>query len=181
VMQRPQFMSENSMTPTERGTAFHDTLQHIDFAKAKDDLEGEIARLVNFGYITFQQSKVLNIRMLKNLLSSQIINEVVNSQKVYREFRFNTKIRAKDALEDTPQNLSDVEIILQGSVDLAYLIDGKLNIVDYKTDRVKEVSELKELYSRQLSLYKQAMEECTPYKVDKCIIYSIRLGEFVVI
>ena len=179
VMQRPQFMSENSMTPTERGNAFHSTLQHIDFAKAITDLEGEIARLVKSGYITSQQSNVLNKRMLQNLLSSQIISDVINSQKVYREFRFNTKIKAKDALENTPENLSDVEIILQGSVDLAYLIDGKLNIVDYKTDRVKDVSELKELYSRQLSLYKQAMEECTKYKVDKCIIYSIRLGEFV--
>lgn len=181
VMSRPQFMSENSMTPTERGNAFHNTLQHIDFAKAKDDLEGEIARLLNSGYITSQQSNVLNKRMLQNLLSSQIINEVVNSKEVYREFRFNTKIKAKDALENTPENLSDVEIILQGSVDLAYLSDGKLNIVDYKTDRVKDVSELKELYSRQLSLYKQAMEECTNYKVEKCIIYSIRLGEFITV
>lgn len=181
VMQRPQFMSENSMTPTERGNAFHNTLQHIDFEKAKTDLEGEIARLVKSGYITSQQSNVLNKRMLQNLLSSQIISDVINSKEVYREFRFNTKIKAKDALENTPESLSDVEIILQGSVDLAYLSDGKLNIVDYKTDRVKDVSELKELYSRQLSLYKQAMEECTPYKVDKCIIYSIRLGEFITV
>ena len=179
ILSRPDFMSEKSMTATERGTAVHNTLQHIDFKAATVNLEKELERLVKMGYISENQYKVIDSVMLKKLLASDIINDVINSKKVYREFKFNTKIKASRALENIPETIGDKDIILQGSVDLAYLKDGKIYIVDYKTDRVNSVKELKDLYSDQLLLYREAMEQCTPYKVSKCIIYSIRLGEFI--
>ncbi len=179
ILSRPDFVSEKSMSPTERGTAVHNTLQYIDFSLAREDLEKEIDRIVKKGFITKKQSEVLNIKMLKELINSDIICDVISSPKVYREFRFNTKIKAGEAVENIEKVFSDTPIILQGSVDLAYVKDGKINIVDYKTDRVKEAEELKELYSKQLVLYKQALEQCTPYKVNKCIIYSIPLGKFI--
>lgn len=178
VLSRPDFMSEKSMSPTERGTAVHNTLQYIDFKKAKENLEEEIESLVKSGYISEKQSKVLDHKKLQNLLNSEIIADVISSEKVYREFRFNTKIKATEAFE-VEEKFRDIDIILQGSVDLAYLKNGRLNVVDYKTDRVKSSQELVELYSKQLRLYKDAMEQCTPYKVENCIIYSIHLGEFV--
>lgn len=179
ILSRPDFMSEKSMSPTERGTAVHNTLQYINFSSARENFEKEIDKLTIKGYISYRQSKVLDSKMLKNLLSSEIITDVINSEKVYREFRFNTKIKASDTLLEIEEDFSDVPVILQGSVDLAYLKNGKLVIVDYKTDRVKDAEVLKELYHKQLELYKFAMEECTPYKVGKCIIYSIHLGEFI--
>ncbi len=179
ILSRPEFMSEKSMTPTERGTAVHNALQHIDFAAAKTDIDKEIERLTNSGYITAAQSNVIDKSKLIQLINSPIITDVINSDVVYREFRFNTVISAGDALEVIPDSVKDKEIILQGSVDLAYLKDGMINVVDYKTDRVNSMGELKDLYTQQLLLYKGAMEQCTPYKVNKCIIYSIRLGEFV--
>ncbi|CDF13747.1 recombination helicase AddA Firmicutes type [Eubacterium sp. CAG:581] len=179
VLARPDFMSEKSMTPTERGTAVHSALQYIDFKNARNDFDGEIERLVSKGFITKRQGEVLDRNKLLNLVNSPLTDRIVNSEKVYREFKFYTKILAKDALENVPENFSEQKIILQGAVDLALVEDDSLVIVDYKTDRIKDVSELKELYSQQLLLYKNAMEQCTPYKVSKCIIYSITLGEFV--
>lgn len=179
VLARPDFMSEKSMTPTERGTAVHSALQYIDFKNARNDFDGEIERLISKGFITKRQGEVLDRNKLLNLVNSPLTDRIVNSEKVYREFKFYTKILAKDALENVPDNFSEQKIILQGAVDLAFVEDNSLVIVDYKTDRIKDVSELKELYSQQLLLYKNAMEQCTPYKVSKCIIYSITLGDFV--
>ena len=70
-----------------------------------------------------------------------------------------------------PQNYNEVVLIA----------DKNNEVSDYTLYSlgIKDVSELKELYSQQLLLYKNAMEQCTPYKVSKCIIYSITLGEFV--
>ena len=65
-------------------------------------------------------------------------------------------------------------MILQGAVDLAFVEDGELVIVDYKTDRVKAPEELAERYASQLLLYKDAMEECLSLPVKECLIYSIR-------
>ena len=153
--------------------------KNIDFKNARNDFDGEIERLVTKGFITKRQGEVLDRNKLLNLVNSPLTDRIVNSEKVYREFKFYTKILAKDALENVTENFSEQKIILQGAVDLAFVEDNSLVIVDYKTDRIKDVSELKELYSQQLLLYKNAMEQCTPYKVSKCIIYSITLGDFV--
>lgn len=179
VLARPDFMSEKSMTPTERGTAVHLALQYINLENARKDFDGEIERLINKGFITKRQGEVLDRKKLLNLVNSPLTDRIIKSDKVYREFKFYTKILAKDALENVPENFADQKIILQGSVDLAFVENESIVIVDYKTDRIKDVAELKELYTQQLLLYKDAMEQCTPYKVSKCIIYSITLGEYV--
>ena len=73
----------------------------------------------------------------------------------------------------------DEEVILQGAVDLAFVEDGELVIVDYKTDNVKDITELYDRYHSQLELYKNAMEQCTDYKVKECLIYSIKHSDYI--
>ena len=63
------------------------------------------------------------------------------------------------------------------TVDLAFEEKGKLVIVDYKTDRVKEPQFLAEEYRKQIALYKNAMEQTTGLEVSACLIYSIALGK----
>ena len=55
-------------------------------------------------------------------------------------------------------------------------------LVDYKTDRVKEVGELKKRYEKQLAYYQQALERTTgKKKVKEKIIYSLALDEELVL
>lgn len=66
---------------------------------------------------------------------------------------------------------------MQGAIDLYFEKDGKLYIVDYKTDRVKFVDELVERYTAQLAIYKKSLELITGKKVEACYLYSLRLKE----
>ena len=50
-------------------------------------------------------------------------------------------------------------------------------IVDYKTDRVKSMSELCNRYALQLKLYKRAADQLFDLPVKKCCIYSISLAQ----
>ena len=50
-------------------------------------------------------------------------------------------------------------------------------IVDYKTDKVHSMSELKSRYARQLQLYKKAADQLFDIPVKKCCIYSIHLAD----
>jgi ATP-dependent helicase/nuclease subunit A len=179
VLARPDFMSEKSMTATQRGTAVHNVLQHIDFKKAKENLDNELNRLTDMGFITSAERSVVDKATMIKFLNSEIVEDVLASPKVYREFRFNTIINAGSFMEDIPDNIKEKEVIMQGAVDLAYVKDNSLVIVDYKTDRVKNLQDLRELYTSQVTLYKSAMEQCTPYKVSKCLIYSVRLGDYI--
>ena len=101
----------------------------------------------------------------------------MRAETVYKEYRFNVNIPAKLVDPAIDEAFREEKVILQGAVDLAFVENGELVIVDYKTDRVKGSDLLKERYASQLLLYKDAMEECLGLPVKECLIYSIRLSE----
>ncbi|MEE0060526.1 MAG: PD-(D/E)XK nuclease family protein, partial [Acutalibacteraceae bacterium] len=73
----------------------------------------------------------------------------------------------------------DEEHMLRGSVDAAFEEDGELVIIDYKTDRAKNMAELKEKYSTQLQLYKLGLSATLNLPVKQCVIYSFYLNDFI--
>ena len=96
---------------------------------------------------------------------------------MYKEYRFTIRIPASRVSEGITADLRDETVILQGAVDLAFVEDGRLVIVDYKTDRVKYPEELREMYATQLMLYKDALTQCLRLPVKECTIYSVRHGK----
>lgn len=179
ILDTPAFMSDNILTAAEKGTALHAFMQFCDFEKARVDIDGEITRLTENGYISKQQAQSIDIEKASKFVNSELITRVLNSDVVYKEFRFTTKVNASVIDPALDVSLCDEKIILQGAVDLAFVENGKLVIVDYKTDRVKDVQQLYDMYRHQLLIYKDAMEQCTEYKVKECLIYSISLSQCV--
>ena len=79
---------------------------------------------------------------------------------------------------------NDENILVQGIIDLYYIDkDGRLVLVDYKTDYVEagKENELVEKYKEQLYLYRDALEMALNRKVDRMWIYSLYLNESIVI
>lgn len=75
---------------------------------------------------------------------------------------------------------NDENILVQGIIDLYYIDkDGRLVLVDYKTDYVEpgKENELVEKYKEQLYLYRDALEMALNRKVDRMLIYSLYLNE----
>lgn len=177
IVAKPNFLSSSTSTALERGTAHHLFLQYCDFEKARLDIHSEINRLRESNRLTETQAEVIDAENLKNLLVSPLFDRVVNSDEVMREERFTVKIKASQAFEEC--DVSDAYVIMQGAVDLAFVEDNSLVVVDYKTDRVGEVSKLADLYQKQLELYKTAMEQSTGYKVKELIICSIYLNNYI--
>ena len=60
-----------------------------------------------------------------------------------------------------------------------FIEDGKIVLLDYKTDRVDSEDELTERYRLQLELYKRALEASTNKKVKEVYIYSFDLGSVI--
>ena len=75
----------------------------------------------------------------------------------------------------------DETILVQGIIDAWFPEGDEIVLVDYKTDRVKEVGELKKRYEKQLAYYQQALERTTGKKVKEKIIYSLALDEELVL
>ncbi len=173
---KPGFMSTETAAAVERGTAHHVFLQYCDFKAARVDISAEINRLAECGRLSEQQRKAIDREKLKTLLNSALFDRVLNSSKVYREERFAAKIPPSLVYDEYRDVDTDFKIIMQGAVDLAFEEDGKLVIVDYKTDHVREIGKLKTLYKKQLELYSEAMRQSLEIEVKERIICSIHLN-----
>lgn len=181
ILNTPAFMNDSKLTGASKGTALHAFLQFSDFVSAKTDIEAEITRLVNKGYLSQLQADSVDREKVSSFISSDLINRCVNSDTVFKEYRFTVEV--SPSVVDPLYKDCDAEdkVILQGAVDLAFVEDNELVIVDYKTDNVKDINLLYDMYHKQLEIYKDAMEQCTDYKVKECLIYSIKHSEYITV
>ena len=173
-LDRPAFLQGEKLTSAEKGTALHAFMQYADFAAAREDIKAQLQLLTDEGYLTQAQADSVDIEKARSFIDSELVTRCLNADKVYKEYRFNIRIPANRVDPEIEESLSEETVILQGAVDLAFVEDGELVIVDYKTDRVKAPEDLAERYASQLLLYKDAMEECLSLPVKECLIYSIR-------
>ena len=181
VLMKPSFLNKETAAAVDRGTAHHKFLQYCNFLNAKESLDSEIVRLKNLGLLTDEQTELIDKAKINNLLNSELVQRIINSPLVYREEQFSAKLNPSLVFDEYENVDTDAEIIVQGAVDVAFEENGKLVIVDYKTDRVKDISKLAILYKKQLELYRLAMEQSTEMTVSECIICSVHLGEYIII
>ena len=172
-LSRPAFLQNERLTSAEKGTALHAFMQFADFSLARADISAQLRALTDGGYLTSAQAESIDLERAESFINSPLVTRCLKSDKVYKEYRFNIKIPAVRVDPDIDERYKDEPVILQGAVDRAFGEDGELVIVDYKTDRVKHPSELAEMYSEQLMLYKDALTQCLGLPVKECLIYSI--------
>ncbi len=177
ILAKPAFMSDSPLTAAEKGTALHKFMQYCDFSKAREDIESEITRLSDTARLTAQEAESIDREKAAAFIDSSIVSDVLSSEAFYREYRFTVNIPAYMADETVPEEIKDYPVILQGSVDLAILNKDGIIIVDYKTDKVQDVTDLAKRYRKQLLLYKVAVEQITGKPVLGCLIYSVYLSK----
>ena len=69
----------------------------------------------------------------------------------------------------------DETMLIQGIADCAFLEDGALVVVDYKTDRLETDAQFVEKYAGQVGIYKMALSLCTDYRVKETLLYAFHL------
>jgi len=180
---RPDFTRRDSISAAQRGTAMHAFLQFADFKCAFIDLDQEIERLHQLGYLTKRDTRALEKEKLRHFFSSEFCARMLRAPALLREKKFTLRIPASEFCE--PEAQSDLyeiamtggeTVVVQGIIDCAFEEDGRLILLDYKTDRVETLDILRERYGGQLRLYRRAMRECFGMEVAETLIYSFWLN-----
>ena len=176
-MKKPKFLSDIPLTAAEKGTALHLFLEHCDYKIASENIDAEIERLKNSKILIPKQTEVIDKDKIRRFISSEIVSLALNSGKYYREYKFTVNIPASLVSDGLEGELAGTPVVLEGAVDLLIVDDSGIIVVDYKTDRVDDIDRLKDMYSKQLYLYKNAIEQIFKKPVKRCLIYSVYLSE----
>ncbi len=177
--ERPAFMSKKELTPAERGSATHKFMQFADFDAAKADLEKEAAVLCEKGYLGETEAKAVELSKLKAFFESELFGRVSAAEELYREYSFTCALRADEAYLSLTGEAACETVVVDGVADLAFVENGELVIVDYKTDRAVSAQELAERYKGQLAVYRRCLSKALEIKVKQTLIYSFSLGKTV--
>lgn len=167
-------------SPTERGNAYHRFMDLFDFSsysKGKNISE-ILMKLYENRLMDKEEIDFIDVEKIQKLLDSnlgKILMKAYEENKLHREEQFYMGLSAKELNVGNSEEL----VLVQGVVD-AYIEDGdNIIIIDYKTDKVKDLKLLEERYYKQLDYYAIAISNSKAKKDIKLtkLIWSFELGE----
>ena len=189
----PNFAKESSaVTGAARGSAYHRLLELLDYAEwikyleegkeaSKQYIDTSISKFIDSGRITQEEVGMVNRRKLDLFLKSNVAARMAAASvrsELYKEQPFVLGIESSRLSEEFPD---DEKVLIQGIIDVYFIEDGKIVLLDYKTDAVKTGDELKMRYQTQIDYYTEALERITGLEVKEKILYSFALEKEVIL
>ncbi len=184
MAERPLFLQEGGMTASERGTATHRAMQLLNLNALEDlsgkllvaAVRGQLVDFANLNLMTDEQFDAVSPGMLARFLESETGLRLRAARDVRREVSFNLMMPAGEALTRAEAGGEAGEVLVQGTIDLCFLEDGKWVLVDYKTSRADDLEAVKAHYALQLGLYEKALARITGIPVKEKILALIAQG-----
>jgi ATP-dependent helicase/nuclease subunit A len=160
------------------GTAMHRFLECLPFTEIseEEDLLTEKDKLLASGKISQEEAELVSLKGLKAFITSTLFARMKRSDEkgsLKKEQPFVMSMKAREA---DPAYDSDAPLLIQGIMDAYFEEEGKIILVDYKTDKVSSGQELLHRYQRQMELYAHALNT-SGKKVKEAVLYSFSLQE----
>lgn len=203
-LKRPRFMESRRLTGAERGTAYHTVMQHIPLHDDLDEaaVAQTLDELVRKHILLQAEADTVDVSDIAVFMRSEIGERLASADWVRRELPFSIGVEADrqsgslvlpvmdgqanlwppDAQAAAAgenrrirlEGLPEERVLVQGVIDCLFRENGKLILLDYKTDRIKPgrgTAELADHYRFQLDFYARAVEEMTGEPVSEKWLY----------
>lgn len=161
----PDFSKKTKVEATAIGSAMHELMQRIALS-SQVTLEDITTALTQVSADDEVKSRI----HLENVLDffetselGQLIQE--NVDKIYREAPF-------AMLKEDPE--SGENFVVRGIVDAYLVLEDRIILLDYKTDKYTNSQEIKERYQGQMALYAEALSKS--YHIEQVDKYLVLLG-----
>lgn len=167
-----------------RGTAVHRVMECLDFKSLCDiDTKDHVAvsafvkksmdEMLKKGLITDDMYRLTRPKLIEQFISSDVAARMAQADK------------RGDLYKEKPFVMDYEGVLVQGIIDVFWLENDKIVLLDYKTDRVDAAKELIDRYSTQLKLYADALgrifsTDGKSIQADERLIYSFRLQQTIV-
>lgn len=169
---------ETAADGASRGTAYHRALELLPFDKISSltDVETWLDRFVSEKQYTQENRNRIDGSVIWRFLQSETGKRMAKAQAegtLHKEQQF---VMGVPAREIGPVD-SDELVVIQGIIDAYFEEDGRLVLVDYKTDHTRSQKILLDHYKRQLDYYERALTQMTGKTVGEKWIYSLTLQQ----
>lgn len=176
LRRRPSILYAGGLSAAERGTAQHAFMQFADYEAAARDLDAEVTRLVEEGFLREEAAEALDRQGVRTFLASALARRMGEAKEVLREYDFITAVSAGSVSPGLPKELQNEEVMVQGIADMVLVFGDHAEIVDYKTDHGRSEAELAAMYAGQLQLYRRAIEKRLDVPVTKLTVWAFALA-----
>lgn len=185
VWRRPRFLQEQAegrqgLTATERGTLLHLVMQHLDFTcePGLAAVEQQLKGMQEQGLLQDSQAPCVDRGRIVAFLQSPMGQRLRHARRIYRELPFSRLLPAKRFYSQVQDE--GATVFLQGIVDVVFEdSEGRLVLLDYKTDRDPSPEHARERYRVQIMLYSEAISTLWRRQLDECYIYLWQSGQAV--
>ncbi len=163
----------------ERGMVVHFIMQTAEprAINSPKDVRMLISGLTENKIISQPQADSVDAEQIFAFFEGDLGRRMKSAKRLEREFSFYTKAK----IDEIYKNGVEGEILLQGTMDCFFEdADGKIVLLDFKTDRVdsrEKAIELSNRYKVQMKYYKQALSEILNRQVDESYLYFLDCGE----
>lgn len=167
-----------------RGTLIHSIFEQLDYLTYRniEDITKALQQLVVENKIDQEALETVNIPQVVAFANAPLTQRMRMAKKVWKEKQFVYLIEANSVDETYPE---EEEILLQGVIDILFVEEDGVVIVDYKTDyvdqqnKMQSIDKIKTRYGVQLALYEKAVGEILKTTVKEKWIYLYSIDEWV--
>ncbi len=201
----PAFRREQEkVSGAVRGSAFHRVMELLDFTyvfiesglftecpgdyaaycegldpeRLRKRLEEFLQRETASLRLTEEYAQAVNLKKIQHFLEQELAYRMWRAQEqglLYREQPFVLGIDAKRLDSELPEG---EKVLIQGIIDVFFIEDGEIVLLDYKTDVIDSLQALWNRYSVQIQYYEEALRKLMQLPVKERILYSFYLEKY---
>ena len=201
----PAFRREKEkVSGAVRGNAFHRTMELLDFDwifmasglfancpetyaeyqagldkdRLQKRLEEFIKRETESLRLTEEYAQAVSLPKIRHFLEQELAYRMWRAEEqalLYREQPF---VLGIDAGRLNPELPEEEKVLIQGIIDVFFVENGEIVLLDYKTDVIESLQALWNRYSVQIQHYEEALTKLMQMPVKEKILYSFYLEKY---
>lgn len=178
---KPVFASGGVISGVEKGNAYHHCMQHFPLAAVNADMDQKalvkavraaLDEMEKYRKITADERKIVEAERIASFFGSELGKRMLRAfandpENVKREQSFYAEVNGGEVRQDYSG-----EISIQGQIDMYFIEDGDIVVVDYKSDTVENLAKEQSSYEFQVEIYTKILGKLTGMNVKEMYLYA---------
>lgn len=183
---RPSFARSGEVSGVEKGNAYHHCMMYfpiermsvgMKYNEAVSTIETILDELTGDRKLTEDERGIVEAERIAKFFTCELGQRMIAvyhkaPESVKREQSFYAEISGGEVGLEYDGNIS-----IQGQVDMYFIEEGKITVVDYKSDTVKNLEKEMDSYELQVKIYNMILKKLTGLDVGGMYLYAFLADE----